>query len=1209
MKGKTGMKKSVSLILVAAMLLAMLPVFAASAASGASVQPLPVTGDKVVIYNDYGESIFGAQSSDKVKAVTSTTNADGTIHFGNGGYIFTVTVSGGYYTFESKGKYLACSTETDSSGNSKEIICYYTQQSDYTKWRLQSTTGGYIMYNKTAKYNGNSVVIEFYSGGFTGWTNYGSPEQFAMNFYKVEDPYNLGFVLNPKVNISANDAFIGMDYEFSFELDDMTSLSSLKVEYSVGAGYQTILPTTVTSRNYKVTIAKELLAGKSELMLWVTAKNTYGIEYNGSAAVQIHDEPLILSVSPLPNAAATGKRPEISAAISNCGTNPKVTMTLDGAAVTPTVTASRISYTPAADLTDGSHTAALKIVRSDNRKTEMTWTFFVNRAALTPYFGQVHSHTTYSDGAGSLASAYEHAMTVKDLDFLIVTDHSNYFDTSSSATTTSYYNLSSLIKSGSISKWEEAKKTAAEYNAKSSDFICAYGYEMTWSGGPGHTNTFNTFGVVSRNNSELNNKSNYAGMYRYNDLMVNANAGLDVNGKPVTGSTRTKYIADAPVISQMNHPGTTFGTFDDYAGRTDARDEIINLIEVGNGSGAVLNSSYWRSYSEYDKALAKGWHIAPTNNQDNHSGRWGSSNTHRTVVLTDDFTEAGLYRAMAQRRVYATEDQNLRIFYYLNNQVMGSIVNAGKSVDIAVSLSDPDGEKLGKVEIIGENGKSLKSYTVAGSTYELKDTIANTDAYYYIKVTETDGDIAVTAPVWIGGEEQGCTTHSWNSGTITQTATCTESGIKTYTCTVCGATKTQKIKALGHNWDAGTVTTQPSYTSEGVKTFTCLRCGDTKTESIAPLTHTHSYTAVVTAPTCTQQGYTTHTCTICGDSYQDSKTEALGHAWDSGEITLQPGCTATGIKTFTCTRPDCGATRNVMIVALGHSYNAAVTAPTCTEKGYTTHTCSRCNDSYRDSVVNALGHAWDAGTVTTQPTCTVKGVKTFTCTRCSVTKTEEVAALGHHFVDGVCTQCGENDPNYDPDKPVKPCNGGKDCPSYSFGDVNYGDWYHEAVDFAVTNNLFKGMTATTFEPNTPMTRGMLVTVLWRYNGQPKEGGNFFADVKDGQWYTDAIAWASHNGIVGGVGNGRFDPDGKVTREQLAAILYRYSGADGAWRGSYASYPDADSVSSWAADAYAWAIGEGLISGNLINGKTMLDPQGSATRAQVAIILMRYIQNQ
>lgn len=999
------MKKPVSLILVAAMLLAMLPVFAASAAS---VQPLPVTGDKVVIYNAYGESIFGAQNSDKIKAVASVTNADGTIHFGNGGYIFTVTVSGGYYTFESKGKYLACSTETDSSGNSKEIIRYDAQQSDYTKWRLQSTAGGYIMYNKAAKYNGNSVVIEFYSGGFTGWTNNGSSQQFAMNFYKVEDPYNLGFVLNPKVNISANDAFIGMDYEFTFELDDMTSLSSLKVEYSVGAGYQTISPTMVKAKNYKATISKDVLAGKSELMLWVTAKNTYGIEYNGSAAVQIHDEPLILSVSPLPNAATTGKRPEISAAISNCGTNPKVTMTLDGAAVTPTVTASRISYTPAADLTDGSHTAALKIERSDNRKTEMTWTFFVNRAALTPYFGQVHSHTTYSDGAGTLASAYEHAMTVKDLDFLIVTDHSNYFDTSSSATTTSYYNLSSLIKSGSISKWEEARKTAAEYNAKSSDFICAYGYEMTWSGGPGHTNTFNTYGTVSRNNSELNNKSNYAGMYRYNDLMVNANAGLDVNGKPVTGSTRTKYIADAPVISQMNHPGTTFGTFDDYAGRTDARDEIINLIEVGNGSGAVVNSSYFPSYSEYDKALAKGWHIAPTNNQDNHSGRWGSSNTHRTVVLTDDFTEAGLYRAMAQRRVYATEDQNLRIFYYLNNQVMGSVVNAGKTVDIAVSLSDPDGERLGKVEIIGENGKTLKTYTAAGSTYELNDTIDNTDAYYYIKVTETDGDIAVTAPVWIGGETQECTTHSWNSGEITQTATCTESGIKTYTCTVCGATTT-----------------------------------------------------------------------------------------------------------------------------------------------------------------------------------------------------EEVAAPGHHFVGGVCTQCGEKEP----DEPVKPCDGGKDCPSYDFVDVKYSSWYHEAVDFAVTKNLFKGMTATTFEPNTPMTRGMLVTVLWRYNDEPRQGTNFFADVKDGQWYTDAIAWASHNGIVGGVGNGRFDPDGKVTREQLAAILYRYSGADGARRGSYAGYPDADSVSSWAADAYAWAIGEGLISGNLINGKTMLDPQGSATRAQVAIILMRYIQNQ
>lgn len=732
-------------------------------------QPLPVSGDKVVIYNAYSEAVFGKQTADltapSVEPITSSINDDGTINVGNGGYIFTVTVSGGYYTFESKGKYLACSDAKDESGNSTECICYNDTESDYTKWTLESVTGGYIMYNKAAKYKNSNVAIEYFSSTFSGWTYNGSAHLFAMNFYKVEDSYNLGYVLNPKATITANDAFVGMDYEFSFILDELTKVTSLKVEYDTGAGYKELKPTEVKQYHYEASIAKEVLANKTQLTLRVTAKNEYGMEYSDTVTVAIKDEPLILSVSPMPNVATgTNKRPEISAEISNCGTDPKVTMTLDGAAVTPTVTASKISYKPAANLTDNRHVVELKIVRSDNRKTEMTWSFFVGEAGMSLYFGQIHSHTAeYSDGAGQLEDAYEHAMAAEDVDYLIVTDHSNYFDTTSTAKTSSYYDLSSLTKSGSISKWEEARATAAEYNAKRDDFVAAYGYEMTWSGGPGHTNTFNTYGTVSRNNSKLNEKTNsYAGMHLYNDLMVNANNGLDVDGNtlykedgtPITEGVRTKYIEEAPVVSQFNHPGTTFGTFDDFAGYNPLRDSVLCLVEVGNGEGKVGGSSYWPSYSEYDKALAKGWHVAPTNNQDNHKGKWGDSNTCRDVILTDDFTEAGLYEAMSQRRVYSTEDQNLRIYYYLNDEVMGSTIDVGdqqlSTVDIAVSVSDPDGEKLGKVEIIGENGISLKSYSAAGSTFELKETLNNTDAYYYIKVTEADGDIAVTAPIWIG---------------------------------------------------------------------------------------------------------------------------------------------------------------------------------------------------------------------------------------------------------------------------------------------------------------------------------------------------------------------------------------------------------------------------------------------------------------------------
>ena len=199
---------------------------------------------------------------------------------------------------------------------------------------------------------------------------------------------------------------------------------------------------------------------------------------------------------------------------------------------------------------------------------------------------------------------------------------------------------------------------------------------MTWSGGPGHTNTFNTYGPISRNNSSLNEKTNsYAGMHLYNDLMVNANNGLDVDGNAVAEGVQTKNLTDAPVVSQFNHPGTTFGTFDDFAGYTPLRDSVLCLVEVGNGEGKVGGSSYWPSYSEYDKALAKGWHVAPTNNQDNHKGKWGDANTCRDVIMTDNFTEAGLYEAMSLRRVYSTEDQNLRIYYYLNGEIMGSIID------------------------------------------------------------------------------------------------------------------------------------------------------------------------------------------------------------------------------------------------------------------------------------------------------------------------------------------------------------------------------------------------------------------------------------------------------------------------------------------------------------------------------------------------------
>lgn len=276
-----------------------------------------------------------------------------------------------------------------------------------------------------------------------------------------------------------------------------------------------------------------------------------------------------------------------------------------------------------------------------------------------------------------------------------------------------------------------------------------------------------------------------------------------------------------------------------------------------------------------------------------------------------------------------------------------------------------------------------------------------------------------------------------------------------------------------------------------------------------------------------------------------------------------------------------------------HHYTDKVTAPTCTEQGYTTHTCA-CGESYVDSYVSALGHAWNDGVVTEQPTQTTDGVKTFTCTRCGATKTESIPATG--------------------DQDDTPCDGGESCPSANFVDVNKNQWYHEGIDFAVSNGLFNGVSKTEFEPDEPMTRAMLVTVLWRLDGKPEPAGsNPFSDVKNGEWFTDAIIWASENGIVNGVGNGKFEPEECVTREQMATILHRYAvkkGYDVSATTDISSYPDASSVNGWARDALVWANAEGLINGTTFSGRpgTWLDPQGSATRAQVATILMRFVKN-
>ena len=265
-----------------------------------------------------------------------------------------------------------------------------------------------------------------------------------------------------------------------------------------------------------------------------------------------------------------------------------------------------------------------------------------------------------------------------------------------------------------------------------------------------------------------------------------------------------------------------------------------------------------------------------------------------------------------------------------------------------------------------------------------------------------------------------------------------------------------------------------------------------------------------------------------------------------------------------------------------HSYTAVVTPPTCTEKGYTTHTCS-CGDSYVDTYVDALGHAWDSGTVTKQPTATETGIRTYTCTRCNATKTETIPATGSVDVTQMFTDVTKN-------------------------------WAYPGIQYCVTHGIMGGMGDGTFAPTGTTTRAQIVQILYNLEGTPAVSGTTpFTDLT-ANWYKPAILWAYQNNVVAGTSPTTFDPDQPVTREQIAVILTQYMfhvlKMNRTWTpADLSTFPDGANVSSWAKEAMQDAVALGLINGTKApDGVVYLDPQGSAARQQVATILMNFCQN-
>ena len=257
--------------------------------------------------------------------------------------------------------------------------------------------------------------------------------------------------------------------------------------------------------------------------------------------------------------------------------------------------------------------------------------------------------------------------------------------------------------------------------------------------------------------------------------------------------------------------------------------------------------------------------------------------------------------------------------------------------------------------------------------------------------------------------------HSWNEGIVTKKPTCTENGTKTYTCTHenCTSSNTEDIPALDHIWDEGSVTTPATCTAAGVKTYTCTRddCEDTKTEDIPALGHTPEVIPAKAA-TCTEKGLTEGSkCSVCQVILVAQEyTDHLGHNWES--VTTPATCTTPGRIDKSCTR--CDATDSEVIIAKGHNF----TGDYFSDSDGHWQKCSACGISsdsipheFNDNGCESLstcntcgyevvfGHDWDAGEVTTAPTCTTDGVKTYTCTVCEETKTEDIPALGHDYSD------------------------------------------------------------------------------------------------------------------------------------------------------------------------------------------------------------------
>ena len=738
---------------------------------GGSDEPsgdLPKPSDKFVIYNQNAQAVLAAENDSKSIEKAAATVADGKATPANGAVVFTVEQNGEYLRFKSEAYGYLCSNGTGRNAFYSKDFTEEGVTTDDADWLVRTCSGGvggYELESRTAKYSGHSQWLEYFSDVFQTYSMYSSTGDldytiYSFFFYPVADGVNVdgGLVVQPTITFPETmlPAYVGSNYKFDLEIDTIYAIDNPWIEYSVRDEKGNLVDGVTSSTDVEVLGDFTTGKGTAHITVWDTQiakaaengstmtltfafKDIKGNEARASCTVDILDEPVISNVTPA-QGAQTGenKKPTISAEISNAGENASVTMTVNSEKVDAVYANGKITYTPAAAMADGKVTVTVTVKRADKKETSKTWSFTIGEATFQRYFGQLHSHTQYSDGAGSLDSALAYVKALPDnanVDFVAFTDHSNYFDSKNNPNVEAALYDTSLVKDSDPShSWATYKNTVAAFNAANAGKMVAIaGFEMTWSGGPGHINTFNTPGIVSRNNTTLNNKTKDAGLQAYYKLLSQKEG--------------------ANSISQFNHPGTTFGNFIDFGYWDAVVDTRMYMVEVGNGEGQIGAGGYYPSYEQYIMALDKGWHVAPTNNQDNHKGRWGNANDARDVILTDDFTEDGIYAALRARRMYATEDKNLDLDYTVNGNMMGSIIDVPEKLNFEISFNDPDRtDSIAKVELVVNSGKVAYTWDSAADLAKgsVSVELAPEYTYYFVRVTEGDGDLAVTAPVWVG---------------------------------------------------------------------------------------------------------------------------------------------------------------------------------------------------------------------------------------------------------------------------------------------------------------------------------------------------------------------------------------------------------------------------------------------------------------------------